>query len=99
VADGVEAVEAARRQRYDVIFMDVQMPQMDGLEATRRIRGVLPAAQQPYITAMTANAMHGDREMCLDAGMDDYVSKPVYLAELRAALERAASRRNAETTA
>jgi signal transduction histidine kinase/DNA-binding response OmpR family regulator len=96
VADGREAIDAVRRQPYDVVFMDVQMPVLDGLAATRAIRERIAPSQQPYIAAMTANAMQGDREMCLDAGMDDYVSKPVYLAELRAALERAAARRGAE---
>jgi CheY-like chemotaxis protein len=66
--------------------MDVQMPEMDGLETTRRIRK--SAASQPYIIAMTAHAMKGDREVCLEAGMDDYVSKPVRMEELRAAMER-----------
>jgi len=88
-ANGLEAIEALERQPYDVVFMDAQMPEMDGLEATRRIRTPGTALHQPYIVAMTANAMQGDREACLQAGMDDYVSKPVYLVELRAALERA----------
>jgi PAS domain S-box-containing protein len=88
--NGLEALAALGRQPYDVIFMDVQMPVLDGLEATRRIRAGAAALAQPYIIAMTANAMQGDREACLEAGMDDYVSKPVYLSELRAALERAA---------
>lgn len=86
-ANGLEVLEAVQRQTYDVILMDVQMPKMDGLEATRRLRTWhIP---QPYIIAMTANAMQGDRELCLKAGMDDYISKPVYLEELQAALERA----------
>jgi PAS domain S-box-containing protein len=76
VGDGGEAVEAARSSSYDVILMDVQMPRMDGLEATRRIRA-LPQAHQPYIVAMTAGAQVGDREACADAGMDGYLSKPV----------------------
>ena len=88
VADGQEAVEALYRQRYDVVLMDVQMPQMDGLEATQCLRAELPAARQPYIIALTANAMKGDRERCLDAGMDDYLSKPVKLDALREVLTR-----------
>jgi len=94
-ANGLEAVQAIERQPYDVILMDVQMPELDGLEATRRIRRLHDGVTQPYIVAMTANAMQGDREACLQSGMDDYVSKPVYLAELRAALERAAAGRPA----
>ena len=91
-ANGLEVLAALHRQCYDVVLMDVQMPECDGLEATRRIRGELPADRQPQIVAMTANAMQGDRELCLQAGMDDYISKPVYLEELRAALERAGER-------
>jgi CheY-like chemotaxis protein len=71
-----------------VVLMDVQMPEMDGLEATRRLRRELPALRQPRVIAMTANAMQGDREMCLAAGMDDYVSKPIRVEELVAALSR-----------
>jgi GAF domain-containing protein/CheY-like chemotaxis protein len=85
-ANGLEAVEAINRQKYDVIFMDVQMPEMDGLEATREIRKLQVA--QPRIIAMTANAMQGDREMCLAAGMDDYMTKPIRIDELVAALMR-----------
>jgi CheY-like chemotaxis protein/HPt (histidine-containing phosphotransfer) domain-containing protein len=91
-ANGREVLAALQRQVYDVILMDVQMPEMDGLEATRRIRGDFGAERQPHIIAMTANAMQGDRELCLEAGMDDYVSKPVYLDELHAALERVGQR-------
>jgi PAS domain S-box-containing protein len=85
-ANGLEAVEAVERQPYDVVFMDVQMPEMDGLEATREIRSRL-ADNGPRIVAMTANAMDGDREACLEAGMDDYVGKPIRVHELVAALE------------
>jgi CheY-like chemotaxis protein len=88
-ANGLEALAALRRQRYDVILMDVQMPEMDGLEATRQIRSTFAPDQQPRIIAMTANAMQGDREACLEAGMNDYVSKPIQVKELQAALEAA----------
>ncbi len=90
-SNGFEAVEAVHRQRYDVILMDVQMPEMDGLAASRRIRSEIPGTSQPRIVAMTAEAMTGDRERCLDAGMDDYITKPVRMAELEAALARSAA--------
>jgi CheY-like chemotaxis protein len=87
-ANGIEAIAAVERERYDVVFMDMQMPEMDGLEATRRICASHSADNRPYILAMTANALKGDRELCLDAGMDDYLSKPVNPQELKTALER-----------
>ncbi|NJM08170.1 response regulator [Candidatus Gracilibacteria bacterium] len=87
-ANGLEVLDAVRRQSYDIVLMDVQMPEMDGLEATRRMVASYPAERRPRIIAMTANAMRGDRERCLEAGMDDYVSKPVRLEELLAALDR-----------
>jgi PAS domain S-box-containing protein len=90
-ANGIEAVAAVERQSYDVVFMDVQMPEMDGLEATRQIRARF-ADDGPRIVAMTANAMEGDREACLAAGMDDYVGKPIRVHELVAAIERAPAR-------
>jgi len=85
-ADGLEALQAVRRQHYDVVLMDVQMPVMDGLEATRQIRAQLPLDRQPHIVALTANALAEDRDRCLSAGMDDYLSKPLRAAQLVAAL-------------
>lgn len=78
VANGLEVIEALNRQSYDIIFMDIQMPEMDGLQATRIIVNQF-TDKRPYIVAMTANAMPGDREICLNAGMDDYLSKPIKL--------------------
>ncbi|HMA37007.1 MAG TPA: response regulator, partial [Chloroflexia bacterium] len=86
--NGIEVLDALVRQRYDIVLMDVQMPEMDGLEATRQICTRWPVAERPRVIAMTANAMQGDREMCLDAGMDDYISKPVQVKELVGALDR-----------
>jgi signal transduction histidine kinase/DNA-binding response OmpR family regulator len=86
--NGLAALQAVSQEDYDVVLMDVQMPEMDGLEATRRIRQELPARRQPQIIAMTANAMQGDREMCLAAGMDDYISKPIRTEALVAALSK-----------
>jgi CheY-like chemotaxis protein len=85
--DGEEAVAMSERFPYDVIFMDVQMPVFDGLEATRRIRA-RPDGKTVRIVAMTANAMQGDREICIEAGMDDYVSKPITTQALEEALIR-----------
>ncbi|MEO7912376.1 MAG: response regulator [Roseiflexaceae bacterium] len=89
-ANGIEVLDALERQSYDVVLMDMQMPEMDGLEATRRICKRWIPTRRPRIIAMTANAMRGDREQCLDAGMDDYISKPVRIEDLVAALERCA---------
>jgi CheY-like chemotaxis protein len=95
VANGLEAVKALEQESYDVILMDCQMPELDGYEATRTIRKREQDSdpccnwKAPiYIVAMTANAIQGDKEKCLAAGMDDYVSKPVRLPDLQAALER-----------
>ncbi|ASC69600.1 hypothetical protein XM38_005270 [Halomicronema hongdechloris C2206] len=87
-ANGLEVLEALHRQPYDVVLMDVQMPEMDGLEASRRICREWPSGQRPRLIAMTANAMQGDRQACLSAGMDDYLSKPIKLASLVQALQQ-----------
>jgi CheY-like chemotaxis protein len=89
VENGLEALEALERRQYDVVLMDVQMPELDGLEATRRICARWPANERPRIIAMTANAMAEDREACFEAGMDDYVAKPIRPDELAAALAHA----------
>ncbi|HUP34776.1 MAG TPA: GAF domain-containing protein [Candidatus Limnocylindria bacterium] len=94
-ANGLEAVEAVARQTYDVVLMDVQMPEMDGLEASREIIRRWPAERRPRIVAMTANAMQEDRDLCAAAGMDDYVAKPIRVEELVGALERSRARREA----
>jgi CheY-like chemotaxis protein len=83
-ANGLEVLHALEHQPYDVVLMDVQMPEMDGLETTKAIRQRWSAG--PKIIAMTASALKGDREMCLDAGMDNYISKPVRIGELAKAL-------------
>jgi CheY-like chemotaxis protein len=87
-ANGLEALAALQRQPYDVVLMDVQMPEMDGLEASRRIKQNWPPGDRPRIIAMTANAMQGDREKCLAAGMDDYITKPIRTEALVEALSR-----------
>ena len=84
--DGLEVLEALNQQHYDVVLMDVQMPKMDGLETTRQI--IASNKFRPRIIAMTANAMQGDREECLNAGMDDYLSKPIRLDDLASALSK-----------
>ena len=86
-SNGVEVLDALDRQSYDVVLMDIQMPELDGLETTRRIRQQTANDSKPWIIAMTANAMQGDREMCLAAGMNDYVSKPIRIERLVAALK------------
>ena len=96
-SNGIEAIESVARQTYDVILMDVQMPEMDGLEATRRIVARWPNGDRPRIVAMTANAMQGDRENCLAAGMDDYVVKPIRVEALVAALMDAPMRAGSAT--
>jgi PAS domain S-box-containing protein len=90
--NGLEALEALRRRPYDVVLMDVEMPEMDGLEASRHIHREWPPDERPQIIAMTANAMQGYRDICLAAGMDDYLTKPIHLDELAKALNRRAPR-------
>jgi CheY-like chemotaxis protein len=91
-ANGLEALEALERQRYDLVLMDVQMPEMDGVEATRHILERWTDGERPWIVAMTAEVMRGDREGFLAAGMNDYVAKPIRLQELVAAITRTPSR-------
>jgi CheY-like chemotaxis protein len=93
-ANGLEAIAAVERQTYDVVLMDVQMPELDGFEASREIHRRWPG-KRPRIVAMTANAMEGDRELCAAAGMDDYVAKPIRVEELVAALGRCRPREDA----
>lgn len=96
--DGHTALGMIARGDYDAVFMDCHMPDLDGYDTTRRIRA-LPLASQPYVIASTANAMQGDREICLAAGMDDYVAKPARTADLAAALARGAAALAARTDA
>jgi CheY-like chemotaxis protein len=95
VGNGVEAIAALHNRAYDLVLMDVQMPVMDGLEATRRIREQW-RDRGPRIIAMTANAMRDDRDKCLAAGMDDYIAKPVHFLTLQAVLERHGTERKIE---
>jgi CheY-like chemotaxis protein len=93
-SNGLEAVESVQRQTYDVVLMDVQMPDMDGLEASRKITARWRQQERPHIIAMTANAMQGDRDMCLAAGMDDYLTKPIRVERLVEALHQVPARRD-----
>ncbi|HTC31971.1 MAG TPA: response regulator [Bryobacteraceae bacterium] len=95
-SNGIEALEAVHRQRYDVVLMDVQMPEMDGLEASRRIISELDAPERPRLVALTANVLKRDQQMCREAGMDDYLPKPLDLVHLRDALLRCVSAEGAE---
>ncbi|MEH1783390.1 MAG: PAS domain S-box protein [Nostoc sp.] len=98
VTNGLEAIAALQKQPYDVVLMDVNMPKMDGLETTRRICQEWGVGFRPYIIAITANAMQGDRQVCLAAGMDDYLSKPIQLPELAQALSKCQPQRSSEFT-
>lgn len=86
--NGLEAIQVLRQTFYDVVLMDVEMPEMDGLMATRCIRQELPQSEQPWIIAVTAYAMQGDRENCLAAGMNDYMTKPIRQADLIGVLQK-----------
>jgi CheY-like chemotaxis protein len=88
VMNGLEAIETLQKSIYDVVLMDLQMPKMDGIEATRHIISRFPPERRPQIVAMTANAMEGDREICLAAGMNDYITKPINIEQLAKALSR-----------
>ena len=94
-ANGLEVLDALRRQEYDMVLMDIQMPEMDGDEATRQIRaellGSVEPQRQPRIVALTAHAMGGDRERFLASGMDDYLSKPLRMTQLQEVLRRASA--------
>lgn len=87
-SNGLEVIQALERQPYDVVFLDVQMPEMDGYGAARHIRQHWSEEERPFIIAVTGNAMQGDQEKCLAAGMDDYISKPMRIDDLRITLER-----------
>ena len=88
-SNGLEAVEAVRRVPYDLVFMDLHMPELDGLGAVRQIIEANPIGPRPRVVALTANAFEEDREACLAAGMDDFLSKPMQQDKLEAALMRA----------
>jgi len=88
VANGIEAVNTLRHRKYHLVLMDLQMPEMDGFAASREIRQVVPPEHQPKIVALTANALQGDREQCLAAGMDDYITKPVKLLDIAQVIRR-----------
>ncbi|MCX6142837.1 MAG: PAS domain S-box protein [Ignavibacteriales bacterium] len=87
-ANGVEVLKAVGKKRYNIVFMDVHMPEMDGLEATRKIVNSAKQGERPVIVAVTADALQGDREKCIEAGMDDYITKPIRVADIQAVLER-----------
>jgi CheY-like chemotaxis protein/HPt (histidine-containing phosphotransfer) domain-containing protein len=95
--NGLEAIAALEAKPYDVVLMDVQMPELDGLDATRRIVAEWPEETRPRIIAMTANALPEDREACFAAGMNDYVAKPIRAEELAAALKRVKPLQNGDS--
>jgi CheY-like chemotaxis protein/HPt (histidine-containing phosphotransfer) domain-containing protein len=97
--DGRQAVEKVRNGRFDLVFMDLQMPVMDGLEATRQVIAIFPGGRRPRIVAMTANAMPQDRQRCLDAGMDDYIAKPILPVTVQALIERWSPQQRARAAA
>ena len=99
-ADGIEALAAHERQAYDLVLMDVQMPNMDGMAATRAIRARQPrsGSPAPLILGVSAHALSTDRDLCLSAGMDDYLTKPFQLADLKAAIAGLVARRPPEAT-
>ncbi len=97
--NGLEALDALEQKKYDIILMDMQMPEMDGLEATRRIVEKYDESIRPYIIALTANAMQGDRERCIAAGMNDYISKPIRMEDLHEAFDRCPVKAGAEEEA
>jgi CheY-like chemotaxis protein len=86
--NGLEALDAVLKKKYDIVLMDIQMPEMDGLEATRRIRTNVSITNQPIIIAMTAHALQGDQEKCINAGMNDYMSKPIFIDEVKRILKK-----------
>ena len=92
--NGRVALEMLRREPFDLLLLDMEMPEMDGLEAARQITGRWKPAERPRIIAMTANAMQGDREMCIAAGMDDYLTKPIRVERLVEALNHASTRQD-----
>ena len=96
VENGIDAVDRVRHSSYDMILMDCQMPEMDGYQATAEIRQMEGTSRHTSIIAMTANAMAGDREKCLDAGMDDYLAKPVQPKALKTALDYWAAQARAQ---
>ena len=96
VSNGYETKQAMLRQTYDVVLMDIQMPEMDGVEATAKIREQF-GENRPWIIALTANALEGDRERYMGVGMDDYVSKPIRVDELEKALRTAAATKTSWT--
>lgn len=86
--NGIEVLQKVNEKNFDLIYMDVQMPELDGLEATKKIVEMFPVEKTPIIIAMTANAMLGDKEICMDAGMNDYLSKPILVEKLRTTIEK-----------